>query len=222
MERSAMDSSSKEYSWLSLTVAFALLFVWGVISLALAYDRRLADVNESFTGAFRVAGRLDVIANALDHLGVDQQAFLSTGEERFQDGVIESIQTLELSINSLNSLAARRTSHRALLLALSRLIERVIAMVAESDRIREAGNKAAAAAFFESKEAEISQAKSQTAQLRLETIVSISDRIRGARGSETLVAALVDDARRWQHVWFLNSARQLQRTGAARHTGSPT
>jgi hypothetical protein len=185
-----MNSSSKEYSWLSVTVAFALLFVWGLMSFAHAYDRRLEETNESFTGAFRVVGRLDIIAVALDHLGVDQQAFLSTGEESFQDGVVENIQTLELGIDALNSLAVRSTSHRTLLVALSRSIEQVIASVGESDRIREAGNKAAAAALFESKEAEISQAKSQIAQLRLETIVSISDGIWNARG-ETLLAALL-------------------------------
>lgn len=216
-----MDSFSKEYSWLSLAVAFALLSVWSVMSLAHAYDRRLAEANESFTGAFRVVGRLDMIAVALDHLGVDQQAFLSTGEARFQDGVVENIQTLELGIDALHSLAARSTSHRALLVALSRSIEQVIASAAESDRIRDAGNKAAAAAFFESKELEISQAKSQIAQLRLETIASISDRTWNARGSEALVGALLDDARRWQHVRLLNSARQLQRNGAARHNGRP-
>ncbi len=217
-----MDSSSKEYPWLSPAVAFALLFAWSVMSLGHADDRRLAKADESFTGVFRVAGRLDVTALALDHLGVDQQAFLSTGEESFQDGVVESIQTLELNINALNSLAARSTSHRVILLALSRSIEQVIAWVAESDRIREAGNKAAAAAFFKSKEAEISQTKSQIAQLRLEAIVSISDRIGSPRGSETLVAALIDDTRRWQHVWFLNSARQLRRTAAARRAESPS
>ncbi len=216
-----MDSAPKEYSWLSPAVAFALLSVWSVMSLADAYDRRLAKANESLTGAFKVAGRLEVIANALDHLGVDQQAFLSTGEESFQDGVVESIQTLELGVNALNSMAARSASHRAGLLALSRSIGQVIAWVAESDRIREAGNKEAAAAFFKSKEAEISEAKAQTAQLRLETIASTSDRIGSARGSETLVAELVDDARRWQHVWPSNSARQLQRIGAVRHAGSP-
>jgi hypothetical protein len=200
-----MDSSPEEYSWLSLSVAFALLSVWSVLSLAHTFDRRLAEANESFTRVFRVAGRLDMIVEALDHLGVDQQAFLSTGEESFQDGVIESIETLELNIEALNSLAARSTSHRVPLVALSRSIEQVIASVSESDRIREAGNKAAAAAFFESKEAEISQARSQTAQLRLETIASISDRIWNARG-ETLFAALLGDVLRWQHAAFSNSA----------------
>ncbi len=197
-----MDSSPKEYSWPSVTVAFALLFLWSVISLGDAYDRRMAEANESFTAAFRVVGRLDMIAVALDH---DQQAFLSTGEERFQDGVVENIQTLELGVDALTSLAARSTSHRGLLLALSRSIEQVIASAAESDRIREAGNRAAAVAFFESKELEISQAKSQVAQLRFETIVSISDGLWNARG-EPLLAALLHDVRRWQHKVSSSSA----------------
>jgi CHASE3 domain sensor protein len=212
-----MDSSSEEHWWLSLTVAVVLLVVWSAMSLALAYERRLAQASEFFTEAFRFVGRLDVIAGALDHLDVDQKAFLSTGEESFQDGVVQSIQTLDLSIDTLNSAAAQSTSHRALLVALSRSIEQVIASVAESDRIRETGNKAAAAAFFESKEADISQAISQTAQSRVE-ILSISNRIRSAQ-DETLLAGLLDDARRWRHVTFSNSAHQPEGAGTAAMVG---
>jgi hypothetical protein len=172
-----MDSYSEQYSWLSLTIAFGLLFVWGVMSVAHAYDRRLAEANESFTATFRVVGRLDVIADALDQLGIDQLAFLSTGEETFQDGVVESIETLQLNIDMMNSLAAQSTSHRALLVLLSRSIEQVIDSVAESDRFREAGNKAAAVAFFESKEAEISQTILKTEQLRFEIVQSVQERL---------------------------------------------
>ena len=150
-----------------------------------------------------------MIAVALDHLGVDQQAFLSTGEQQFQDGVVENIQTLELGIDALNSLAARSKTHRALLLALPRSIEQIIAGVAASDWIMEAGNQAAAAAFFESKEPGISQAKSQIARLRLESIVSMSDGLSNARG-ETLLAALLHDVRRWQQAAFSNSGKRAE------------
>ena len=54
-----MDSSSKEDFWLSVIVGFALLLVWSVMSIAHAYDRRLAESKESFTAALRVVGRLD-------------------------------------------------------------------------------------------------------------------------------------------------------------------
>jgi hypothetical protein len=67
-----MDPSSERYPWLSLTLAFALLFVWCVMSFAHVYGRRLVEVNESFTKGFTVVGRLDVIVDALDHLAVDQ------------------------------------------------------------------------------------------------------------------------------------------------------
>ena len=190
------------------------------MSLAHAYDRRLAEVNESFTDAIRVAGRLDVIADALDHLDIDEQTLLSTDVETFQDGVVESIQTLEINIDALDSLAAGSTSHRTLLVALSRSLEQVIASVGECERIRQSGNKAAALAFFDSREAEIPEAISQTNQLRGEIILSLSDRIWSVRDGETLVGALVDDVRRWQHVTFSKSAHRPWRTGTTRHTGS--
>jgi hypothetical protein len=205
----AMDSSSEENSGRQLTVAFALLFVWGVMSIAHAYDRRLVEMNETFTEGFKVVGRLDIIADALDHLGVDQQAFLSTGDESFQDGVIESAEALELNIDMLNSSAAK-ASRPALLAGLSRSVAQIFRSVGESDRIKEGRGKAEAAAYFASSEADISRAKSQSNQLRSEIIRSISDRIWSARGSNTLIVGLLDDARRWQVVAFSNSARPRQ------------
>jgi methyl-accepting chemotaxis protein len=187
-----MDPSSEEYPQLSLTLALALLFVWSVMSLGRVYDQRLGEVNDSFTKRFRVIGRLDVTLEALDHLAVDEQAFLSTGDETFQDGVVESIEHLELNIDMLNSLAAKSTSQRARLVELSQSIEQVIGTVGESDRIRDVHGKAAAADFFASKGDEISQAKWQAYEIQIEIIHSISDRIRSADTSPTLLGALLD------------------------------
>ena len=179
-----MDWSSEKYPWLSLWLGFALMFVWGVMSLAHANDQSLAKVNDSFTQGFMVVGRLGAILDALDRLSVDQRGFLSTGDERFQDGVIEGAETLALDMDVLNSLAARNKLQRALLTNLSRPIEQVLGSVAESDDIRDVRGRAAAVAFFESKEAAISVSKGQADQLRIEITGRISDRIRSG-GSRT-------------------------------------
>lgn len=174
-----MDSSEK-YPWLSLWLGLALVFAWGVMSLAHAYDRSLATVSDSFTHGFMLLGRLESIVDALDRLGVDQRAFLSTGDERFQDGVIENAESLEIDIDVLNALAATGKSQRALV-SLSRSIRQVLDLVGESDGIRDVRSSAAAAAFFESKDSALSLAKWQADQLRIEITRGMSGRIIKAR-----------------------------------------
>jgi hypothetical protein len=216
-ERSALDSTSEQCSWLSLAIAFGLLFAWGVMSVVHVHDRRLAEANESFKGTFRLVARLDVVVDALDHLAVDQQAFLSTGDQSFQDEVVTSILTLQLNINALDSLAVKDC---ALPVELSRSIKQIISAVGDSDGIRAARGKAAAINFFASKEDDVFRAKWQADHLRIEIIRSIVDRFWRARASSPLLEALLDDARRWQHLAFSYSPSPPERAGTARHIGS--
>ena len=120
-----MDWSSEKSPWLSLLVGLALIFVWGVMSLAHAYYRRLARVNDSFMQGFMIADQLGVIDEALNRLGVDQEAFLSTGDQRFQDGVIESAQIFILDRDRLDSMAGG-SKLRGSLDDLSRSVDRVL------------------------------------------------------------------------------------------------
>jgi hypothetical protein len=189
-----MDWSSEKCPWLSLLLGFGLVFVWGVMALAHAYDRSLATVNDSFTQGFIVVERLGAILDALARLSVDQEAFLSTGDKRFQDGVVEGAETLALDMYMLNSLAARNKLQRPLLTSLARSIEQVLGSVAQSDDIRDVRGRAAAVAFFESKEAVISVAKWQADQVRIEITGCISDRIRSARGTSALFQELLYSA----------------------------
>ncbi len=188
-----MDRSYEKYPWLSLGLGLALVFVWGVMSLAQAYDRSLARVNDSFARTFSVVDRPDAILSTLDRLGVDQQAFLSTGDERFQDGVVESAETLELDSDMIKSFAANGKL-RAALAGLSRSIKGVLGSVGESDNIREVRGKAAAITFFDSRQAAIAAAKSQAEQLRVEMTQRISDRIQSAGGANALLDALLHGA----------------------------
>jgi hypothetical protein len=181
-----MDWSSEKYPWLSLLLGFALVFAWGVISLAHAYDLSLAKMNDSFAQGFMLEERLGGVLDNLARLRIDQQAFLATGDERFQDGVVESAETLTLDIGVLNSLAAKSEMERPLLTSLSRSIEQVLGSVADSDHIREVRSKADAVAFFESQETAISVAKWQADQLRIQVAGRISDRIRSARSTNAL------------------------------------
>jgi len=165
-----------EETYSSFTFAFVLLFVWCVMTFAHVYDRHLVQANESLTKDSMVVGRLNVIVEALDHLAIDQQAFLSTGEDSFQDEVVASVESLELNINALNLMEAKNKSWRALPIELSGTVEQIIRTVGESDGIREARGKVAAVYFFASKADEVSRAKRQADQLRSDIIRSIADR----------------------------------------------
>ncbi len=186
-----MDSSSEKCPWLSLLPGFALVFAWGVISLAHAHERSLAQVNDSFVHGLMITDRLGAILDDLARLSVDQQAFLSTGDVRFQDGVIESSETLPLHMAMLNSLAAKSKWQAPLLASLSRSIDQVLGSVGQSDEIAAVRGKAAAVTFFESGEAAISEARGQADHLRTEITGSISDRIRNARTTKALLLDLL-------------------------------
>lgn len=180
-----MDWSSEKYPWLSLLLALALVFAWGVMSLAEAYYRRLDKVNDSFIRGFMIVDQLGVIVDTLARLSVDQEAFLSTGDQRFQDGVVESAESFALNRYRLNSLAAG-SQLQSSLNSLSRSIDLILGSVAESDDIMEVQGKVAALVFFESREPAISKAKLQAEQLKNEITVGVSDRIRNARAVSAL------------------------------------
>lgn len=188
-----MDWSSEQFPWLSLLVGLALVFFWGVMSLAHAYYRRLDKVNDSFIQGFVIVDELDLIADALARLSVDQEAFLSTGDQRFQDGVIDSAQTFGFNQNRMSSLAAG-TNLEGSVNSLFRSIDQVLGSVAESDQIREVRGRVAAVAFFESKEPGIFDAKLQAEQLRTQISSSVADRIRNAQGPSTLFDDFLHDA----------------------------
>jgi hypothetical protein len=185
-----MDWALEKYPWLSILLGFALLFVWGVVSLAHAYARGLAKVTDSFTQGFIVEEQLGAMLEALTHLSVDQEAFLSTGDQRFQDGVVESAQTLELDMYMLQ-LAYGTKLQRPLLNSLSRSIDLVMGSVAESDDIRDVRGRLAAVTFFDSQEAAISVAKSQADRLIIDITACLSDRVRSAHGTSVLFEALL-------------------------------
>jgi hypothetical protein len=191
-----MDWTSEKYPWLSLLLGLGLVFVWGVISLAHAYDRSLGRMKDSYAQGFMLVERLGGVLDTLARLGIDQQAFLSTGDERFQDGVVESAETLSVDVAVLDSMAARTKSERPLLNGLSQSIRQVLASVADSDDIRERRGKDEALAFFDSREDSIEAAKWRAEQLRIKIAGRISDRIGSARGVHGWFQDLLFDAPR--------------------------
>jgi CHASE3 domain sensor protein len=193
-KESAMEWSLEKRPWVSLLLGGVLLFAWGVMSFANAYDRSLTKVDDSVTRGFMLVEQLSAVLDVLGRLNVDQQAFLSTGDARFQDGVVESAETLTLRIGGLNAHAARNNLHSPLLAGLSHSLDLVLASVGESDKIRASRGRAAALAYFESTQDVISEARWQADRLKEEIAGSVSDRIRSARATGALFQGLLDSA----------------------------
>ena len=186
-----MDLSSEEYPWLYLLLGFALMSAWTVISVANAHQRSLARVNDSFAEGSMFADRLGAISDDLARISVEQEAFLSTGDLRFQDVVIETSEKLTIDIGMLDSFAAKGNWPRSVLTRLSRSVDQVLSSVGESDQIADARGTAAAVAYFESREDAISDAQRQADHLKSKITGSISDRIRNARTTRAFLQDLL-------------------------------
>jgi hypothetical protein len=158
------------------------------MSLAYAYNRSLAHMNDSFARRLMIETELDDLMSTVDQLSIDQQAFLSTGDGRFQDGIYASAVNLDRQLDGLNAAMARSAAQRAPLAALSAAIKQVMDSVAESYDVRDARGSAAALAFFDANEAVISKVKSQATELRTEIARDFSDQ--NARASNGLLAAI--------------------------------
>jgi CHASE3 domain sensor protein len=189
-----MDWSAAKYPWLSLLLGLTLVFVWGVISLAHAYDRSLAEMKDSFAQGFMLVERLGGVLDTLARVRTDQQAFLSTGDDRFQDEVVGGAETLAVDISVLHSMAAPNEAERPLLIGLSRSIAKVLDAVAESDDLMERRGKADAIAFFDAQDAAVALARWQAERLRIQIAGRISDRIQSANTTNVVFRHLLNEA----------------------------
>jgi hypothetical protein len=187
----AMDWPAEKYEWLSLLSGLALIFAWGVISLAHGHERSLASVDNFFTQGSMIMEGLGGVSDDLDRLGIDQRAFLSTGDLQFQDGVIESTEALLLHMSRLQSLAVKNRLQRSPLADLQLGVDRALGSVGESDAIAARRGRAAAIEFFADREAAIWEARAQADHLRAMVSESISNRIRNARSPRAFLHDLV-------------------------------
>jgi hypothetical protein len=186
-----MESSWEKLPWFSLLLGFAMVVVWGLISIAHAHERSLARVNDCFVQGLMAVDGLDSILDDLARLDVDEGAFFSTNDPRLQDGVIESTERLTLHIGMLNSIADRYNLQRPLVADLSRSISQVLGSIGESDGIAAVRGRAAAAAFFESKEAEVAEAREQASHLKVRITAGISNKIQNARTTGSFLRDLI-------------------------------
>jgi CHASE3 domain sensor protein len=147
-------------------------------------------MKDSFARRLMIQGELDDLTSTVDRLSIDQQAFMSTGDDRFQDGVYASIVTLDRRLAGLNASMAGNAVQRARLVRLSAAIKQVVDAVAQSYEVKDARGAAAALAFLDTNDAAISAAKSRAAELSSEMARDLSNQII-ARGSNGLMTAIL-------------------------------
>jgi len=175
---------------ISVVLAFVLVIVWSVITLADAYSQRLADMDNSYNRGFSAVYVLDDITAAVDRLGTNQRAFLSTSDLRFSDEIWMNIVNLGHDLAVLKGLAARNPIPAARVAQLSAAIGQVQDSIAHCDDLRDTRGKRAALACLDSDETAFAEATSRSIELKTAIIQDIINRNRNARRGDSLLRAV--------------------------------
>lgn len=171
-----------------------LLGTWSVMTLAAAYSQNLANVDSFYTRSLCDVDLLDNVVNAIDRLDVDQRAVLSSGDQRFSDGVWASVVELDRHSAELKALADRNPARGARAAQLSASLRQVLDLAARSDDIKDTRGRRAALAFFDASEGVISLAKSQAGELKEDLLRSLRDQVLKASTGNSLLKAMLHGA----------------------------
>src|SRR5260370_24051206 len=148
-----MDLNSAEDSGI-VRIGFALALVVICLGIGFHYalNRSLTKVNNSLTGGFLVLEHVDSILDDLDRLSFTQRAFLSTGDERFSQDVVESVMGIERHMDSLQQIARKGARLHAPVDNLARAIDWALNSLGKSNEIEQTSGAAVAIALLDNDE----------------------------------------------------------------------
>lgn len=173
-----MDLNSAEDSK-TVRMMFGLTVV--VICLGIGFHhalrRALAQVSDSLVGGFVVVDHVDSIVNELDRLTIDQRAFLSTGDDRFSENVVESIMRIDRNLESLESAADKDERLREPVGRLTRSVNWVMDSMGKSFQVQQTAGNAVAIAFLDDDDS-VEDAKGDALRLRALATEGVFDRVR--------------------------------------------
>jgi CHASE3 domain sensor protein len=175
----------------SIGLAVLLMFSWGVITLAHAYSRSLGDMNDSFKQGLSAIYALDEITGTVDRIGVDQRAFLSTGQHRFEESLWIATEGMDRPMEMLRSITSRDAEQQARTMRLFAAVRHLLDCVARSYEIRDARGRRAAMVYFDGCEDAVADANAQAGELKSVIIANVSGRILNARASSALIQAML-------------------------------
>ena|SRR5271166_5908453 len=173
-----MDLNSAEDSKL-VRMMFGLTVV--VICLGIGFHhalkRTLAQVSDSLVGGLVVVDHVDTIVNQLDRLTTDQRAFLSTGDDRFSEIVVESIMGIDRNLESLEIEAKKDHRLQEPVDKLGQSLNWVMDSMGKSFQVQQTAGAAVAIAYLDD-DASADDAKDDAARLRRLATDSLFDRVR--------------------------------------------
>jgi hypothetical protein len=185
-----MDPNSAEDSrTLRVVMGLALVVICLSLGFRYAHDRSLAKVNSSLTGGFLVLGHVGSVMDDLDRLSIDQRAYLSNGDERFSEDLVESVMDLRRNMESLKEVAGRRSRLTVPVAKLDRHIGWVLNSLGQSFDVQRLAGGAAAIAYLDA-DTSIDDAKSEAQSLKDQATAGVFNRVRSERRMKSILEVL--------------------------------
>jgi CHASE3 domain sensor protein len=185
-----MDLNLAEDSKL-VRMVFGLTIVVICLSVGFhhALKRTMAQVSNSLVGGLVIVDHVDNIMNQLDRLTTDQRAFLSTGDDRFAEVVVESIMGIDRNLESLEVEAKKNQRLREPVGKLSQAISWVMDSMGKSFQVQQTAGAAVAIAYLDD-DASVDGAKDEAARLRRLATDSLFDRMRSESKMRSILNVL--------------------------------
>jgi CHASE3 domain sensor protein len=175
-----MDLNSVEDSTiLRMAAGVAVIAICLTIGFRSALSLSLGKVVISVTRGVTVVEKVDDIVDDLDRLRVSQRAFLSTGEDRFAQGVIESVTELIENVGVLKQLTAPGSALARQITRVSQSIDLAIELVGESNDLQHYfGTEAAVTLLDDDGDHSIESAETEAIQLKKLAAAHVLERAR--------------------------------------------
>ena len=175
-----MDLNSVEDSVIvRMAAGVAMIAICLAIGFRSALRLSLGEIVISLTRGVTVVEKVDDIVDDLDRLQVSQRAFLSTGEDRFSQGVIESATGLIENIGVLEQLTVPGSALGRQIARVSRSIDLAIELVGESNDLQHYfGTDAAVTLLDDDGDHSIESAETDAIQLKKLATAHVLERAR--------------------------------------------
>ncbi|MGO9056838.1 MAG: CHASE3 domain-containing protein [Candidatus Binataceae bacterium] len=185
MDLNSAEDSKTVKAMLGVTVVVICLG----IGFHHALKRSLMRVSDSFIGGLTVVDHVDSIVNQLDRLTIDQRAFLSTGDDRFSENVVESIMGIDRNLESLEVAANKDPRLRSPVAELSHSINWVMDSMGKSFQIQQTSGAAVAIALLDD-DPSVDGAKGEARRLRAVATDDVFDRVRSESRMRSILNVL--------------------------------
>jgi hypothetical protein len=181
-----MNLSSAEYPK-AVEIMFGLTFVIICLSIGVhhEFERTLAQVSDSIVGGLVVVDHVDNIVNELDRLTAHERAFLSTGDDRFSQVVVESIMGIDLNLEFLKVAAIKDRRLGGAVNKLSQSISVVMDSMGKLFQVQKTAGAAVAIAYLDD-DVSVDSAKDDAVRLRRLATESLFAAIAGPDGERAV------------------------------------